>query len=246
MSFSIADALNEYIRTNATPREPDGMWHPSGLYGCDRKTIYEVRATPPTDDRDDRSYRILEVGQILHDFIQGAVKSSNTYVAAAWDEVKVKSPDLNLTGSVDMLVKHHDGSFEVLEFKTINSYAFKYKELPKEDHVGQVRAYMYMLRYHGGVDQEGNEISPLGSSLERARIVYVSKDDMMMEEYPIEWSAQGDADLVSRIERLQSHQDAGTLPERLQPEVKKGKLQRNWLCGYCQFQTKCWDVDKEA
>ena len=250
MTFTVAQALNEYIRSTAKPRKPDGMWHPSGLYGCDRKTIYEVRGTAPTDDRDDRSYRILEVGQIMHDFIQGALKHSNTYVAQAWDEVKVSAPDIKLVGSVDMLVQHHDKSYEVLEFKTINSYAFKYKELPKEEHVGQVRAYLHALRYYGGIVNEGtpqeHAIEPLGSDLTTARIIYVSKDDMMMEEYPISWTAEGDADLISRISRLQSHQDAGTLPERLQPEVKKGKLQRNWLCGYCQFQTKCWDQDKEA
>ena len=250
MTFTVAQALNEYIRATAKPRKPDGMWHPSGLYGCDRKTIYEVRGTAPTDDRDDRSYRILEVGQIMHDFIQGALKNSNTYVAQAWDEVKVSAPDIKLVGSVDMLVQHHDKSYEVLEFKTINSYAFKYKELPKEEHVGQVRAYLHALRYYGGIVNEGtpqeHAIEPLGSDLTTARIIYVSKDDMMMEEYPVEWTAEGDADLISRINRLESHQSAGTLPERLKPEVKKGKLQRNWLCGYCQFQTKCWDEDKEA
>jgi len=250
MTFTVAQALNEYIRSTSKPRQPDGMWHPSGLYGCDRKTIYEVRGTAPTDDRDDRSYRILEVGQIMHDFIQGALKHSNTYVAQAWDEVKINAPDIKLVGSVDMLVQHHDKSYEVLEFKTINSYAFKSKEHPKEEHSGQVQAHRHGLRYYGGIVNEGtpqeHAIEPLGSDLTRARIIYVSKDDMMMEEYPVEWTAEGDADLISRINRLESHQSSGTLPERLKPEVKKGKLQRNWLCGYCQFQTKCWDEDKEA
>ena len=83
----------------------------------------------------------------------------------------------------------------------------------------------------------------MGTNVVQARVVYVSRDDMAMREFIIErdeeWEAEFEQDLdISRALYLKEGQTM--LPPRLDPNAPEG-----WLCKYCQFQTKCWEVDDE-
>lgn len=239
----ITDALSTYIKDNASIRKPDGKYHPSGLFGCDRKTIYEVLGTPKTDTRDDRSFRILEMGQIVHDFVQKAIL---TQYDEAYDEIKLSIPDLNIVGSADLIVRVGD-EWEVVELKTINSRAFQYGDTPKVEHVMQLQTYMYAIRSNGftvaGVGPTEDVVFDAApfKDLTKGRLVYISKDDMKMAEYTIEYSEELARSIVDKVAKLDYHLKSNTLPERLPEE--KGK--KHWLCGYCEFKTKCWEVDSE-
>lgn len=249
MTFSIVSALDDHVRRVEVPREPDGKWHPSSLYGCPRKAVYEVRATQPTNERDDRSRRILQVGQVLHDFVQGAVEA-HVDIEEAYAEVKIEIPELNIVGSADQLIRFPGGVWELEEYKTINSMAFRYKDLPKADHVGQVTPYLKALREHGGTTADGLIIPPLGDDLSRARISYVSKDDLLIEEAMVFFTPAKDRDLLERVAYLDRYRhDGQALPPRLPDEPVKnspGKTKRAYLCNYCPFATRCWDQDGEG
>lgn len=245
MAISVVEAVDRYVASLHEDREPDGYWHPSSISGCLRQALYERHGTAVTDPRDDRSKRILRVGHIMHEFVQAALLA-DPEVVAFYSEVELRSDSLGVTGHCDGLLLLSDGSWEVLELKTINSMAFRYKDLPKAPHIVQVTSYLKVLRDEGGkaLDAEGNAviIPPLGDRLSRARIAYVSKDDLLVSEHTVLWTPDKEADLLGRLDTLNQHLAAGTLPERLPDEQdkKSGKPKRAYLCNYCPFSTHCW------
>ena len=200
MAFSVADSLDRYIEAIAEPREPDGLWHPSSLGGCDRKALYEVRGTPKSNPPDARTRRVFRVGHLMHEFVQAAI-AHDPSVLRFYPEVGLEAPDLRVTGHADGLLMHVDGSWEVLEFKTISSRAFQYGDLPKPDHVGQLSLYMKVLREYGGRATDVT-IPPLGERLTRGRVIYVSKDDLRIGEYGVTWSSSKDEEIRAKLDRL--------------------------------------------
>jgi hypothetical protein len=256
--FSIVSALDARVAAEYQDREPDGYWHPSALFGCLRQAIYASRGTEVTDVRDDRSKRVLRVGHHLHEYIQKAV-NDDPRVEAAFDEVKVTG--LGMTGSLDHVVVIWTGPeprwgkggdpwmdvaaglarVEICEYKTINSKAFKYKDLPKADHVGQLSTYLLLLKQFGGIAGDGTVIPPTEA---RGRIAYVSKDDLLVDEYTVLLTPSKERTILSRIDYLNRYAaDDAALPPRLPDEEKKGKTQRAFLCNYCPYRQKCWDTD---
>lgn len=242
MTFDTAAAIDAYVDSLHTNREPDGYWHPSSLSGCLRQAVYDFRGSPESNPRDKRSQRILRVGHIFHEFVQQAIHNIPS-VQTFHSEVGFVHEGLLLRGSADGLIQYDSGAWEVLEFKTINSNAFRYGNLPKPPHVIQVTAYLKALREVGGTTDEGTRIPPVQDALSQARIGYISKDDLRIEEYPVFWSRANEDELVRRLAVVRSHESAGTLPDRL-PLVldkKTGKPKRDYLCGYCPFQDACWE-----
>lgn len=244
--FDTAAAIDAYVDSLHEERAPDGYWHPSSISGCLRQAVYEYRGTAKTNPRDPRSQRVLRVGHVFHDFVQTAIEKTGL-VDVFYREVKFTHEGLRLKGSVDGLVQYSSGEWEVLEFKTINSNAFRYAtrdpdSMPKPAHVIQVTAYLKALRECGGIDADGNVVPPLGDRLTQARVAYVSKDDLRVEEYDVLWSPVLEADLLSRLAIVESAGHNGPLPDRLPlvSDKKTGKPTRSWECGYCPFQDHCW------
>jgi hypothetical protein len=240
-AFSVEQALDDHVALSEEPRLPDGKWHPSSLYGCPRKAVYEVRGVEPTNPVDARGKRVFRVGHILHNFVQDAVERKiGESLTQAYREVPVSLPELNVVGTGDGLVQFASGFWELQEYKSINSTAFRYRDLPKTEHVGQVTPYLLALQRHGSPD---NAIPPLGDALTRARLTYVSKDDLRVEEHTVLLTEAKIADLEGRVAWLNPYREGTSLPPRLKAE---GKSKTPWQCGYCAFQTRCYDTDTEA
>ena len=236
MPFSVTDSVDRYVADLEEERLPDGKWHPSSIASaCERQSIYTMRGTEKSNPISTRTKRVFRVGHLMHEFVQAAIESDED-VTSFWPEVSIESEALNITGHADGLLMYADGSFEVLEFKTIKSTAFRYGDLPKPDHIVQVSLYMKVLREHGAVLRDGSQTPPLGDRLKRGRIVYVSKDDLQISEHTILWTAAKDKDIMDRLARLNGHQADGTLPDRLPMKGAK----RHYLCGYCSYEVTCW------
>jgi hypothetical protein len=235
--FSVEAALDAYVDEVEEARTPDGHWHPSSLYGCPRKAVYEARGVVATDPPDARKRRLFRVGHLLHQFVQDAVERFvGTLIRRAYRELPVAIPELNIAGTADGLVEFESGYWELQEYKSINSRSFKYNDLPKVEHVGQVTPYLYALQKHGS---PARGVPPLGDALTRARITYVSKDDLEISEHIVLMTDAKLADLETRVTSLSRY--SGTdLPPRM-PDGARGK--RHWACGYCSFVSRCWDTD---
>jgi CRISPR/Cas system-associated exonuclease Cas4 (RecB family) len=193
--------------------------------------VYELRATPATDPRDQRSHRVLHVGTQTHLWVQEALMADLGVLGEIQVEVSVDISDLNLVGHADAVLQvASDGHWEMLEVKSISSRGFAYaKELPKPDHMTQAHCYAY------GLIRDGYPI-------DRIRYVYISKDDLEVFESVEMVDADAlEVEVKALIEELEPYREGDALPPRL-PLNDKGK--RNWLCGYCPFQTRCWDQDE--
>lgn len=262
LDLLITPALDTHLLETAEEREPDGYWHPSSLWGCDRQAVYLVRGTPETDPKEAADYRPLAMGKALHTLVQAAVKPGNGRIVRAWHEVKVRIPKLNITGSADSVVElacsDENGEwveYEVEEFKSTKSIALKYAKgdkYPKANHIGQALIYTYGMRYFNWfteyIDDMGvtitEEHQPLGGKLKRCRITYLGKDNFEVMEYLVDITPEWEARLLAYIANLEKYREDGeALPPRLARDDKGAK---NWLCGYCQFRTRCWDEDGEG
>jgi hypothetical protein len=235
----LEDYLDEYVRRRKSDREPDGMWHASGLFGCDRQAVYGKLGVEKTSPNSDRSMRTLWLGSHLHEVVQEALTEYVESIpdAKVYIEVPCRMPDLEYKSTCDALLYTPDDGYVLVEFKTIGAYGWK-KELPQESHVGQARSYAMALRRVGHPD---SGILPLGDKLRRGVIVYINKDNL---EQRLCWF-DVDIDVENQIERrildltvLANHR---MLPERL--PFERGK--RAWLCGYCDHATRCWDTDPD-
>lgn len=237
MTFSVLSAIDRHVGTLEKEREPDGKWHPSSISGCARQAVYNFRGIPRTDERDPKSKRILRIGHILHQFAQDAVMAEvGSTIKAFYAEVKIDIPELNITGSVDGVLELIDGTWLVLEFKTISANGLKYaKELPKPEHVVQVSCYIHALREHGSADAG---IPPLGDKLRSCIVAYVEKQDLLIAEYTVEWNEELREDLIARAAELNWYETGDELPDRIAADTKKGG--RHWLCNYCDWRTLCW------
>lgn len=244
MAFSVETALDEYVASLEVERKPDGTWHPSSISGCPRKALYDFNGVPKSNPHNARTSRVFRVGHLLHEFIQEAIQRSPD-VKAVYVEVKIDHPGLRVSGAVDGLVEYESGTWEVLEFKTINSQAFKYGDLPKEDHKVQAGVYTKCLKETGGLATRSDgvitTIPPLGDKLNRVRFVYVSKDDMKIEEHTMLWTPAKDFELIQRLALLELHLGNDTLPDRLPFMEKKGKFVQDYRCGYCPYKDTCWE-----
>lgn len=259
--FSVAGALDRYVESLEEERLPDGHWHPSSLFGCARRAVYDFLGTPKAPIGA-RTKRVFRVGHIFHELIQTAVAASPA-VKEAYAEVKIVDPVRKIKGHADELILvDEDGEdvWGVLEFKSIKSTGMKYSDLPKDDHRKQVATYCDVLREYGGlvkiqdpaenvynrntteIDGELYIVIPPLGDLARVRFAYVSKDDLEIKEFEqIHTDAKGEW-VTNYIKGLEVHVANGTLPKRLVRLTPKGKVskQRPWPCSYCPFADKCW------
>jgi hypothetical protein len=244
--FSVAAALNAHLVAKNEAREADGMWHPSGLFTCDRQAIYAFRGAERTNPPNEQSLRVFRMGHLVHGFVQDAI-ASHPAVAQVWLEVPVHSDRLDIEGHADALLRFKDGTSEVLEVKSIKAAGMKYGDLPKAGHVKQGILYCMVLRDEGfAIDPDLSVplvAPPLGDELRALRVVYVSKDDMLISEHLLAITPEREQSVLDTLARLKAHEAAGTLPKRL--PLVKGAIP-NYPCNYCDYKDKCWQQDPEG
>lgn len=242
--ISVRDSLDAFIESVTEERLPDGQYHPSSMFLCDRQVMYGVRAVPKTNPDKVESKRNFYVGHRIHEVVQGAIESDPS-IEGFWPEFRVDLPDYNVAGSGDGLIKLDDGTFVVLEIKSTKGFAARKFGLPKEEHKKQVKVYAWAARNHGVwvLNELGDEIfmEPLGDQLIGVLIVYLDKEDLNVWEYFLPYDTQWDADMLDRLNELDVYrEDPDSLPPRL-PLKPDGKKQ--WPCNYCPWKDKCWRVD---
>lgn len=194
-----------------------------------------------------------------HQFFLDDGHPPKTPIKQAWHEVKVLIPGLKVTGSADSLVLLDDGTYEVEEFKSTKSSGIMWANRaakksggpgfqPKPNHVSQGLAYVYAMRHFPFyVENEPAppiRFEPLGDRLTKLRVTYFGKDAGEILEFVYTITPDWEAQFEKYIEDLERYRSPDApLPPRL---ARDDDGKKNWLCGYCQWRSRCWDDDGEG
>lgn len=251
--FSIKALVDEYVEALEEPRPPDGMWHPSSYWGCDRRAIYEVRGVEQTNPSDARARRIFRVGHLIHSFVQTALASAPDFVAF-YPEFAIESK-LEERGHGDGLVFLEDidtGPVVVIEAKSKNSTGMRYIRMAaSDDHAKQGSSYAVQARTTGVWIEDGEErrfIPALGERVVGVIVVYFDKDSLDIVEHWLPYETEWEQRVADRITHLNKYRDdPDSLPPRLPMSRSGGKLKKNWMCdwgtGRCPFLDRCYKQD---
>jgi len=263
-------ALDEYVRAQTAPRPWDGGYHPSGLFGCDRKVVYGLRDTPRPDTWKPGANRALLVGNTLGPVLQTAITEQVGHtLREAYIEPEIDVAVPFIKGHVDALIYCVDETYEVIENKTINEWALKSAmkkgEIPKPDHVNQGLTYLWAIKYHGFYTDP------------------VYDDDWMCPNCNTPWKCNGPHipeeperefhEPIPQLNRLRvvywekSYHPVHEYIVNLTPEWEESFIEHiarldrykadgtalplrlpkdSWQCNYCSYQQQCWKIDSEG
>lgn len=202
-------------------KKPDTFYHPSvDCRKCLRQLYFEKMYT----DKQEHSIttkRTFKVGHAVHSMVQAWIEDMSKLEGfpktAYGAEVKVRNKELNVSGSVDDIVRFPaDPELDVpVEIKTINSRLFSTLSAPKPEHVDQVNMYLTLKDLDFGI------------------ILYIEKDyPHGMKEFIVNKS-----DMTRVFDRWDQVTEAMLLndPSNLPREFKDGSTE----CKRCPSAFRC-------
>jgi hypothetical protein len=192
-----------------------GKWSPSSLGGCHRKQFYNRKDEPKSNPPDERALRVFKVGSMFHEFVQDLLKDENTQL-----EVRVETDDV--LGFADMVTPD-----EVIELKSQHSRAFWWMGKSSEPITVQKRDHCIQAAFYA-------------LQLERKwiRLVYISKDDLCVNEYRLELNDKLITTVEQELEELNAWWIKNELPPA-KPVLYVGKDGKSSECSYCSWKDKC-------
>jgi len=212
-----------------------GKWNPSSFGQCYRQQYWNRKNETPSNPPGKRSLRVFACGQLFHDLVQNAMTKfaildgqivfSENDMPFFKKEVLVESDDVK--GYADLV-----GENEVIDIKSQHSKSFWYMSKFKGDDIKKEKYgnWLQVIYYAMQLNKEF------------ARLVFVSKDDLSMQEYvqPVDydWRKEVDAELKT----LRQIWTANVLPPAL-PRCEPNKKGEFWQCTYCKFKNKCYELE---
>jgi len=203
------------------PRERSGKYSPSSLGGCYRKQWWNRKDEPKTNPPDARTLRVFKVGHMFEQFV---VERMKTRYPDLKTQVEVEDEDFK--GFADFVLGN-----EVSDVKSMHSRGFHWLAKAddpvesKVEHAMQVTYYAMML------------------GLEKCRLIYVSKDDLCINEYAFptnRFRGRVEAEICDLRQLWLSDSPPPPLPRAWGGESnidKKLKIPKE--CGWCNWRTKC-------
>lgn len=190
---------------NSEPRVPSGKFNPSYLGQCLRKHYWKRKGEEPSNPPDARAYRIFKCGHLFEYFMANLIPAQDKQIMVSNDD---------FMGFADVVTDD-----EVIDIKSINSKAFWYMDKP---------TYKINEEKYHNILQVIYYAKQLGKP--KARLVFISKDDLCIREYGFFTIAWEDK-LNAEIEALKGVWQKQVLPEA-DPRAA-------WECNYCSFKDKC-------
>ena len=255
-TWSASELHNEYLKSKFSHKSETDFWRGSDFGRCLRMRIYTRKRVPKTEELTLQQMRKLEQGNIIHWYWQRRFEDLGILVAK---EMELKDEKLNYSGHLDAIVnigkiKHIDLSdrpdnwftdflrefkkkYENLDdhlllydIKSQHSLTFTYLQergKAQDHHIMQVASYLVFARREF-------------PSLSEGRILYSSKDDGRVFEYPVILTKELEEKVFKELELLNFHWKKGTLPERL-PSVdySENSPKINWECKFCPYSSYC-------
>ncbi len=238
--MNIESAYNDYLVHLESKRErTKNKFHASSAGSCFRKQMYNYFDFPQSV-KDNRSYRLLRLGTIIHEDIENAIMySQNSIEGRVYIENEVEIPELNLVGTYDLgqFIKDDNGhtTFNLYDIKSSAMYTWqKMFGQIKNRKPGTDNNYKMQLATYALAINE--KLSPDKMNM---YLVWYKKNDSHLKEVLvspdwIEKAIEYWTELNSILE------DCGeSFEEDLIPEYWDGVPFKEWECSYCPYYDLC-------
>ena len=229
----------------------EGWYHASGAGLCSRKLYFEsVEKTKPTNPPNKSSMRKMRVGTILHQDIQDSLILYNNIYNNIQDNIKkdnilqsnitqeynvkfdvegeIRLPSLNVRGFYDVVSRDcsAEKTVKLYDIKTTASFSFARKFSRKLITPQENRNHYLQLGTYGlGLREEGLDVDQMS-------IIYYNKDNSTMREVVV---PNMFIDEAKRYWYSINEEHSKGLPG-----FNFGTSPANaWICGYCQFKSRC-------
>jgi len=217
----IQNLMNKAIAEERREKKEITSWHISKLGSCLRGLYLERMGVEPDQPFDDRTLRIFNVGNIFEDWLTELLKKKLKLET----QVRVEDKKLNVSGYADAVIEY-EGKKKAYEIKTKNSRSFWYMQKegkPMRQHEYQLFMYLYLL------------------DIDEGSIVYISKDDLAILEYPV---FRNDKKLEKEVmDRIGLLNKAWKLKD---PSVLPLPDKKDWQAKYCRWHNQCKAIKKKS
>lgn len=203
--FIIEDELMKHLKEGRKEWKVTS-WQASRIGMCPCGIYLERMGVEPDEDFDDRTLRVFKAGNLFEDFIISLLPGAELQKRIEWKEQDV-------TGYADAIFNGL-----VYEIKSKHSRAFWHMDKQgdaNQQHKMQLWIYLKVLNMPEG------------------RILYCSKDDLAIREYPIFLE---DKELEEKVmHELNILNEAWKTKTPPQPITDK----KDWRYKYCRYHKKC-------
>ena len=238
--MDIKSIYNAYLKEQEKLNNRDkNVFHASSAGSCYRKQMYSYYDYP-SDIKDDKSYRLLRLGTIVHSDVESAISlyqdrfpEKDIYI-----EQKIHIKDLEVSGTFDageMITINGRKEFTLYDLKTAAAYKWTTKFGRKQNRVADsdLNYKLQLGTYALGVKEYCNPDQIY------MYLVWYNKNTSQMREQLVyeEWINKA---LEYWEEVHEIKEDLGKSFEReLEPMMTYGVPMQDWECSYCQFESIC-------
>ena len=239
-----------YLKHQDSLRERDkNVFHASSAGSCYRKQLYSYYDYP-SDEKDDKSFRLLRLGTIVHSDLEKAMSMyqdklanmqlpENPIERSIHIEEKIKIEDLDVVGTFDVGEKIENSfgqsEFNLYDYKTAAAYKWTTKFGRKTNRVAstdtnyklQLGTYALGIRHKHWPDKIN------------MYLIWYNKNTSQMREQIVsnEWI---DNALEYWLDVKEIKEELGKdFEKELIPEDAYGVPMQDWECRYCQYYSIC-------
>ena len=243
--------LDELQEKNRKERyEGNEHWyHASGAGSCSRKLYFEsVEMVQPTNLIDERTKRLLSLGNLVHEDIQNSLthtRNRDNNIDTNRDsliekeiknkekeieflvEGEIKIEELNVRGFYDVVAKQSVGEQQIYlyDIKTCGGWSWKMK-------FGRNKKINTSIHYELQLGTYGYAIQKQFGQLDGMYLYYYNKDDSQMRAVQVPLTYVSRAYLFWRNINDEHKQGLPDFRTGVSPVQK-------WQCNYCQFKDHC-------
>lgn len=249
--MNIHDIYLDYLKykneENADARN-DGKFHASSAGSCYRKQLYRLYEFPQ-DSMDDKSYKILRLGTVVHkdfeDSMHYHIKTNAKEIidnkVSIFSEHKVNLEEYNVTGTLDIgeyIDNDSNKVFNLYDLKTTAAYKWStmFGIKKNKQPVFEFDKYRMQLATYGMGMKEELDINELNMFL-----VFYNKNTSMIREvkvYADEWIDKAKT-YWEELNGMVSAMGEEYFEEKLRPGWQFGVPYEDWECNYCNYKTIC-------
>jgi hypothetical protein len=208
-------------------RVRSGLWSPSLLGRCYRAQYYNRFNAPASNPFDLTSLRKLKAGKLFHDFVQNIVVQADPSI-----QTEVLLTTDNAKGYADLV----NGN-EVIDLKSQHSRKFWHNQ--RQIKAGKKIEDMFYPNWM----QVMFYAQVLGK--EYARLVFISKDDLTIQEYKLPLDGYWKGELDMEFTKLEYYWKQRLIPPA-SPRCFKDESGKSKECDYCQWKDLCLKMKEDS